>query len=61
MPADVAEIGALSRPPVVTARDGGAAALIQGRVLWLFGDTLMTVVGEGDRAATTTQPGSTSS
>jgi hypothetical protein len=39
------DLGALARPGVVTARDGGAAALVGGRMLWLFGDTLMRVTG----------------
>jgi hypothetical protein len=39
------DLGALSKPAVVTARDGGAAALVGGRMLWTFGDTLMTVTG----------------
>ena len=30
---------------MVTARDGGSAALVGGRMLWTFGDTLMTVTG----------------
>jgi hypothetical protein len=37
------DLGALSMPPVVTARDGGASVLMADRVLWMFGDTLMTV------------------
>ena len=39
------DLGALSKPPVVTARDGGAATLIGATILWTFGDTLMTVIG----------------
>src|ERR1022692_1284682 len=39
------DLGALSKPAVVTARDGGSAALIGARMLWTFGDTLMTVTG----------------
>jgi hypothetical protein len=39
------DLGALSTPAVVTARDGGAAALIGNSMLWTFGDTLMTVTG----------------
>jgi hypothetical protein len=39
------DLGSLSKPAVVTARDGGAAALVGGRMLWTFGDTLMTVTG----------------
>ena len=37
------DLGALSMPPAVTARDGGASVLVGDRVLWMFGDTLMTV------------------
>jgi len=37
------DLGALSMPPVVTARDGGASVRVGNRVLWTFGDTLMTV------------------
>jgi hypothetical protein len=44
-PADVPELGAVSMPRVVTGRDGGAAALVAGRMLWTFNDTLMTVNG----------------
>lgn len=40
------DLGALSKPAVVTARDGGAAALVGNAMLWTFGDTLMTVTGE---------------
>ena len=40
------DLGALSMPAVVTVRDGGAAALVGGTVLWTFGDTLMRVTGE---------------
>src|SRR5450432_2606840 len=39
------DLGALSKPPVVTARDGGASVRIGARSLWLFGDTLMTATG----------------
>jgi len=39
------DLGALSKPAVVTARDGGAAALVGGRMLWTFGDSLMTITG----------------
>jgi len=39
------DLGSLSEPAVVTARDGGSAALVGGRMLWTFGDTLMTVTG----------------
>ncbi len=45
VPATVPEIGALSVPTVVTGRDGGAAAMVGGRMLWTFNDTLMTVYG----------------
>ena len=39
------DLGALSHPAVVTARDGGASVALGGRTLWLFDDTLMTVAG----------------
>ena len=39
------DLGALSKPAIVTGRDGGASVLIDGRVLWMFGDTLMTATG----------------
>src|SRR5689334_16668224 len=39
------DLGALSRPPAVTARDGGAATLLGSSMFWTFGDTLMTVTG----------------
>jgi hypothetical protein len=44
-PADVPELGPLRSPAVVTGRDGGAAAMVAGRMLWTFNDTLMTVYG----------------
>jgi Domain of unknown function (DUF4185) len=37
------DLGPLSMPAVVTARDGGASVLVGDRLLWMFGDTLMTV------------------
>ncbi len=39
------DLGALSMPSVVTARDGATTAQIGGRTLWTFGDTLMSAVG----------------
>ncbi len=36
----VEDIGAIGHPASVTARDGGASAIIGDRVLWTFGDTL---------------------
>jgi hypothetical protein len=36
----VKELGSIGYPVNVTARDGGASALIGGQVLWTFGDTL---------------------
>lgn len=45
VPADVPELGALSRPSVVTGRDGGFSLSIGGRTLWVFNDTLMTAYG----------------
>lgn len=35
--------GFLSKPPAVLGRDGGMATVIAGRLVWVFGDTLMTV------------------
>jgi len=37
--ASVREIGAIGKPPSVSARDGGASAIIGGQLLWYFGDT----------------------
>ena len=45
VPATVPELGPLSMPAVVTGRDGGSAAMVNGRMLWTFNDTLMTVFG----------------
>jgi hypothetical protein len=45
VPATVPELGALSVPAVVTGRDGGAAAMVGGRMLWTFNDTLLNVFG----------------
>jgi hypothetical protein len=42
-PLPFTDLGPLSKPAVVTARDGGASVLVGDRVLWMFGDTLMTV------------------
>jgi len=42
-PRPFTDLGALSMPAAVTARDGGASVLVGNRVLWMFGDTLMTV------------------
>jgi hypothetical protein len=39
------DLGALSKPTVVTARDGGDSVLVGKNVLWLFGDSLMTITG----------------
>jgi hypothetical protein len=44
-PAPTKDLGALAKPAVVTARDGGAAARIGDLMCWTFGDTLMTVTG----------------
>lgn len=38
-------LGPIGAPATVTARDGGASALIGGRILWTFGDTLSTAKG----------------
>lgn len=40
------ELGKLSQPASVTARDVGALALIDNRVLWAFGDTLLKAPAE---------------
>jgi hypothetical protein len=39
--ASVQPLGTLSRPATVLTRDGGSTALIGGRLLWFFGDTLL--------------------
>ncbi len=39
------ELGVLSVPAVVSGRDGGAAAMVGGRMLLTFNDTLMSVFG----------------
>jgi len=33
------DIGALTMPPKIAGRDGGASGLVGGKVLWTFGDT----------------------
>jgi len=38
--------GFLSRPAAVLGRDGGMAAVLGGRMVWIFGDTLMTVAAQ---------------
>jgi hypothetical protein len=43
--AAVVDLGALSMPAIVVGRDGGAGIMVGGRMLWLFGDTLMTREG----------------
>jgi hypothetical protein len=35
--------GFLSKPATVLGRDGGMATVIGGRMVWMFGDTLLTV------------------
>ncbi len=40
--ATVADLGRISAPDTVTARDGGTSALIGGKILWTFGDTLLS-------------------
>jgi hypothetical protein len=37
------DVGPLSMPAAVTARDGGLSLAVGDRVLWLFGDTFLTV------------------
>jgi hypothetical protein len=49
------EMGKLSLPASVTARDVGASALVGGRVLWTFGDTLLKAPAEdGERMRSNT-------
>ena len=36
----VTELGTVSKPPSVTARDGGETTLVGGKILWTFGDTI---------------------
>jgi hypothetical protein len=51
----VREVGALSQPASVTARDVGASALVGGRLLWAFGDTLLKSPAEdGERLRSNT-------
>lgn len=40
--ASVRELGPLGRPASVTVRDGGASAVLGGRLLWTFADTLFS-------------------
>ncbi len=40
----VEDMGPLSMPAHVLGRDGGASALVGGRVLWTFGDTFISPV-----------------
>jgi len=40
--ASTRELGAISHPASISARDGGASALIGDRLLWTFGDTLFS-------------------
>jgi Domain of unknown function (DUF4185) len=44
--ATVEDMGPLSMPARVTGRDGGASALIRGRLLFTFGDTFLTAKAE---------------
>lgn len=36
----VREVGVIKKPRAVLVRDGGAAAIIGGKLLWFFGDTI---------------------
>jgi hypothetical protein len=38
--ATVTELGTVGKPKIVTTRDVGGSAIIGGKVLWVFGDTL---------------------
>lgn len=40
--ASVTEIGAIGKPASVAVRDGGASAIIGGKLLWYFGDTIFS-------------------
>ncbi|MHB8750749.1 MAG: DUF4185 domain-containing protein [Aggregatilineales bacterium] len=40
--ASVSDLGRISAPDTVTARDGGTSLLIGGKILWAFGDTLLS-------------------
>jgi hypothetical protein len=40
-PVSSRDLGALGRPAAVLTRDGGASALVGGKLLWFFGDTLL--------------------
>src|SRR5262245_41824582 len=43
---EVKEIGALGHPASASFRDGGSADRIRERLLWTFGDTLLTMPAE---------------
>src|SRR4029078_13106621 len=47
---EVKEIGALGHPASVTFRDGGSSARVGGRLLWTFGDTLLSVPAADGRS-----------
>jgi hypothetical protein len=42
----VTEIGTVGQNPVIGGRDGTFSALVDGRSMWTFGDTVLTVPGE---------------
>jgi len=42
----VRELGALANPPSVKVRDGGPSGLVGGKMLWTFGDTILTQPNE---------------
>lgn len=49
------DIGALAAPPTVLGRDGGAAAVIGGQIVWAFGDTFIsTLASDGSYYRTNT-------
>jgi Domain of unknown function (DUF4185) len=54
-PTGFVDLGPLGKPALVSGRDGGAAALVGGKMLWTFQDTLMTAKGaDGNTYRTST-------
>ncbi len=45
----VTEIGTVGQNPVIYGRDGTASALIDGKSVWVFGDTALSVPGQYGR------------
>jgi hypothetical protein len=43
---DVTDLGPLETTPAVKARDGGYSAAFQGRSVWLYGDSILSLAGE---------------